>query len=571
MRLHTAVLPTFMLLVSAVSLTQYSLSLSRCSHPVQAMAPADLQMVLVDYRGQIFENCEFITAKDEFISIITPKEPSGKFKAIALRTTKKGETREPLIASDSFDTVQEAIASLHTKSSEAVHLYTVANGYAEPRDLDEVKDDNKLGDDNGDSDSDSDDDASVVSSDSASSTNAPSVWSATSDTAAEIPTPASLTNTASAPFRSTRRAPKSAKKKGKADNDRKTRKPPTTVGATAAAARKPRDDYLTEEDEDEDEDAGPPRVRVIHHPVRQTVPPPSVVAGRHNAPRQQLPPPPPPSWAGPPPPPPPPFRSLGGGKPMNGFGLIPQPGPPPPPNIGARPQYVQTQGMPPPAPPQQQQSSIAHGSSSHPGPLAPLHMGGNGGPQNSMVGPPGVSSSSTTPPHLQQQQGLLPNAQYHNNSTSTTRIISLTPPKLHDVRLTITWLHHSSARILETVRPSLRALQDAALAYVRNNPHAFENVTAADLVAPPPPNPYPPGHHPSSSQAPSSMPARPGSGGGGGGGIWALRASVKRAWFGDESWDLASYRGGDDLTRLFASLGQGTIPRLEVEVDYPRP
>ncbi|KAK8093092.1 PIF1-like helicase domain-containing protein [Apiospora kogelbergensis] len=55
------------------------------------------------------------------------------------------------------------------------------------------------------------------------------------------------------------------------------------------------------------------------------------------------------------------------------------------------------------------------------------------------------------------------------------------------------------------------------------------------------------------------------------GGVWALRATVKRAWFGEESWDLASYRGGDDLARLFASLGgQGTIPRLEVEVDYPR-
>lgn len=150
----------------------------------------------------------------------------------------------------------------------------------------------------------------------------------------------------------------------------------------------------------------------------------------------------------------------------------------------------------------------------------------------------------------------------HHSNASSTRVVSLMPPKLHDVRLTITWLHHSSARILETVRPSLRALQDAALAYVRKNPHAFENVTAADIALPP--NPHPPGH-PSSSQAPAPMPVRPG------GGVWALRATVKRAWFGDESWDLASYRGGDDLTRLFASLGQGTIPRLEVEVDYPRP
>ncbi|KAK7940850.1 uncharacterized protein PG986_013237 [Apiospora aurea] len=191
------------------------------------MAPADLQMVLVDYRGQVIENCEFLTAKDEFISIITAKEPSGKIKAIALRTTKSSETREPLIASDPFDTVQEAIASLHAKSSEAVQLYIMTNGYAEPRDLDETRDD-KLGDDDDDEDEDDDDDASIVSSDSAASSNAPSMWSATSDTAAEVITPAPTTSTFSS-SRGCRPAPSSAiksPKKSRATNGRKCRKPP---------------------------------------------------------------------------------------------------------------------------------------------------------------------------------------------------------------------------------------------------------------------------------------------------------------------------------------------------------
>ncbi|KAK8113686.1 hypothetical protein PG999_005755 [Apiospora kogelbergensis] len=179
------------------------------------------------------------------------------------------------------------------------------------------------------------------------------------------------------------------------------------------------------------------------------------------------------------------------------------------------------------------------------------------------MGPPGapppILSSSTviTPPYPQQQQqakhqqNVLSHANYHNNA-SNTRIVSLAPPRLHDVRLTVVWLHHSSARTLETVRPSLRALQDAALAYVHNNPHAFENLTAADMALPPDP-------HPRAIlllKRPRPRPCPCGQG---------------RAWFDDESWDLANYRGGDDLTRLFASLGQGTIPRLEIEVDYPRP
>ncbi|KAK8138191.1 hypothetical protein PG984_001571 [Apiospora sp. TS-2023a] len=521
------------------------------------MAPTDLQMVLVDYRGQIIENCEFLTTKDEFISIITAKEPTGKIKAIAVRTTKNSERREALMASDALDTVQEAIAALYAKSSEAVQLYIMTNGYAEPRDLDEAKDDNTLDDE----DNDDDDTVSVVSSDSAASTNAPSVWSATSDTAAEVTTPAQATSSYSRGSRPP--PPPSASqnpKKGKAANGRKACKvaAPTATVAAAAAARKPHEDYYSEDD---DVGAEPPRVRLVHHPVRQTAPQ-SMGAARH-APRQ---PPPPPSWSGPggppQPPPPPPFRGGGGssGHSMHGFGFVSQPGPSPPSNAGA----PHLQYVPPP------QSNMAHHGQPFSGPPPPPppsgaappppHMGGNGG-----------GGHARAMQFAQHQQAMLANHNNHNNANVNA---NNAPPfvKLHDVRLTITWVHHSSARVLETVRPSLRALQDAALAYVRSNPHAFENVTAADVTTVLPPNPQAPPLRPGGGNVPAPPPPPPPvpqaimtTG------VWALRAVVKRAWFGDESWDLASYRGGDDLTRLFASLGQSTVPRLEVEVDYLRP
>ncbi|KAK8073364.1 hypothetical protein PG994_004263 [Apiospora phragmitis] len=164
------------------------------------METPDLNRVFVDYQGQIRENCEFLTTKDEFISIITSKEPNGKIKAIAFRTTENSEKREPLITSDLLNTVQEAIESLHVKSSEAVQLYIKTNGHKVSRDINEDDADN----------------ASVVSSGSAPTTNASSVGSATPDTAAEVIVPF---ETESA----------SAAKKSKATNGRKARKPPPSA------------------------------------------------------------------------------------------------------------------------------------------------------------------------------------------------------------------------------------------------------------------------------------------------------------------------------------------------------
>ncbi|KAK8095198.1 uncharacterized protein PG998_014422 [Apiospora kogelbergensis] len=91
--------------------------------------------------------------------------------------------------------------------------------------------------------------------------------------------------------------------------------------------------------------------------------------------------------------------------------------------------------------------------------LGPTHMSENGGPLNITVGPSGASRHLQ--PQQQQQhyhQAITPaNHTYSNSNSSNNARLSVRPTSLQDVRLTITWLHHSSARILETVRPSLVA------------------------------------------------------------------------------------------------------------------
>lgn len=111
------------------------------------------------------------------------------------------------------------------------------------------------------------------------------------------------------------------------------------------------------------------------------------------------------------------------------------------------------------------------------------------------------------------------------------------PPRLHDVRITLIWIHHGEKRIFESVRPSIRALQDTTLAYIRSHMNNFDNVTPLD-------------HSPNK--------------------VWTLRAQVKQAFFGSEACDMSSYRG-DDLTKLFNVMGKNDIPRFEMEVDYVRP
>ncbi|KAI0128414.1 hypothetical protein BJ170DRAFT_682208 [Xylariales sp. AK1849] len=138
------------------------------------MAPAQPLSVIFDYRGQIVENCEFITIKDDYLSIITPREASGQYKAIVVRTN--GDAREAFIASEPCDSVQRAIESLHTKSSEALDLYIKANGYSVPRDLKREEDDSD------------DETLSVVSGQSAASSARLSIWDSSDE---EAVTPAS--------------------------------------------------------------------------------------------------------------------------------------------------------------------------------------------------------------------------------------------------------------------------------------------------------------------------------------------------------------------------------------------
>ena len=101
------------------------------------------------------------------------------------------------------------------------------------------------------------------------------------------------------------------------------------------------------------------------------------------------------------------------------------------------------------------------------------------------------------------------------------------------MRLTIRYAR-AEQRILESVgRPSVRALQDAAVAYVRAHGLPF-GLNATDVRE------------------------------------LDLRATVRRAAFGPgEAYDMSAYRG-DDLTRLFGVRGAGGVPRFEVEVERER-
>jgi hypothetical protein len=110
----------------------------------------------------------------------------------------------------------------------------------------------------------------------------------------------------------------------------------------------------------------------------------------------------------------------------------------------------------------------------------------------------------------------------------------------YDVRLTIRVPHGGEQRVLEKSRPSIRALQDIALAYVRSQPGTFPMENQGATVP------------------------------GGGVKFWGLRAVVRQAFFGAEAHDMSNYKG-DDLTKLFSVLSAGSIPRFEVEVDYARP
>ncbi|KAI1640214.1 hypothetical protein F4809DRAFT_637884 [Biscogniauxia mediterranea] len=441
--------------------------------------PSTTAAIIFDYRTQVLDNCEFFVGRDDIVSVITVKDGLGNYKAYAIRSNE--DSREALLSSESFDTVHKAIESLHTKSSEAVHQYIKTNGFSNPPDLKKA----------GLCSDEDDDTTSEVTRHSSSSTAAPSEeeWNSSDDEAI-------MSGNAA-------RNRHGNHKVNIHSFNRKDRKP---MVADKPPRRSPsRSSIQTGQDESDDESPLVPGGFGYFRPMR-------------SSPTTYRPPPPPPGWSGVPPtvvrnvPAVPHFQ-----QPLPQPHPHPHPRPPPPHTFANMPRYTQV--------------SAGSGSVRVPCP-APAPA-----PHLPMPTPPTTtthtSSASTSP----------------TSSTSTVTASAITaassstpfPPspaqRLYDVRLTIRWLHHGEQRIIEYLRPSLRALQEAALRYVRTHPQSFQATTNSSTTA----------------MTPTS--------------INCLRSCVRQAFFGSESYDMSTYRS-DDLSRLFAALSSGGIPSFEIDVDF---
>ncbi|KAI5928386.1 hypothetical protein F4810DRAFT_705326 [Camillea tinctor] len=439
--------------------------------------PSTTAAIIFDYRTQVLDNCEFFVGRDDIVSVITVKDGTGNYKAFAIRSNDS--SREALLSSDSFDTVHKAIESLHNKSSEAVHQYIMTNGFSNPPDL--TKAGACLDDD--------DDTTSETTRRSSSSTAAASEeeWNSSDDEAM-------MTGNAA--------RNQHGNHKGVHSPNRKDRKP--IVGEKP---RRPRSRSSTRTGQDESDDESPlmPGGFGYFGPIRPS-------------PNAYRPPPPPPGWPGVPSsmvrnmPAPPHFQQQPLPQPPSNH-----PRPPPPPNFANTPRYTQvgvnpgSVRVPCPAP---AQAPAAH----LPIPTPPTAMAH-------------TSSANTSPTPTTTSLTATPSPGPFPPSPSSPA----SAQRLYDVRLTIRWLHHGEQRIIENLRPSLRALQEAALRYVRTHPSSF---------------------HGSGSQPQQGTPS-----------MSCLRSCVRQAFFGNESYDMSTYRS-DDLSKLFAALSSNGIPRFEIDVDF---
>ncbi|RYP45167.1 hypothetical protein DL768_008440 [Monosporascus sp. mg162] len=408
--------------------------------------------------------------------------------------------------------MQKAFESLFTKSCEAVHHYVVTNGFSNPPDIKKTK-------------LDSDDDtASAVSGRSESSTAAFSDCDSSED---EIAKPTALS-----PDKENHAGHRDCLSKQPSCRNftTKSRKSGISADPRLPSARDHRCSSKRDLEEDESDDEVdathqhhlPPRYppghpgRTVNGPISRASPPGCRA------------PPPPPGWQGPPPV----HTSMRGGPLMM----------PPPPSAVAR--------VPMPPPPatnhSQQQLHFLHGQRL---PMAGPSNGSTHHHAHQLHHPSGAAPQYPSSLHPPIVGGPVHSPSGGDDAHASTG--------LFDVRLTILWLGRGEQRVLEHVRPSISALKEAALAYVRTHASAFE-----------------PHHQPSSSSSPPSV----GMGGGataatGGGNAPAsstihLRAVVRQALFGREFYDMTTYRG-DDLTKLFTVMSNGSIPSFEIAVDSP--
>jgi hypothetical protein len=111
------------------------------------------------------------------------------------------------------------------------------------------------------------------------------------------------------------------------------------------------------------------------------------------------------------------------------------------------------------------------------------------------------------------------------------------PAPLYNARLHIKWPKHGEKLVLVRTPASLRAIELAAMNFVRRSPHSFTGVTTSD-----------------------SAPSR----------LNLLRATVRRAAVDGEDYDMTAY-SGDDLRALVEHASQNSIPRFDVDLGVPPP
>ncbi|KAI0887455.1 uncharacterized protein GGS22DRAFT_109648 [Annulohypoxylon maeteangense] len=520
-----------------------------------------------DFRSQIIDNCEFFVSKHDVVQVITTKVATGAYVAYAVRSNEK--SRDALLCSERCAAVQDTIESLHNKSCEAVQNYITTNGFAYPPDLKKTKlssdgeDDDDRVEEVEEEDDDDADVASVNSGRSASSTVALSCWNSSDDEAASM-TPATSAD------------PHASHEKGQKLNNiptgyhnintnhgvpyasnfasKRRSKPPHVVPGVIGAGKPPSPHFGPDDSDDDMIRPGhiqlppPPRVKPVKtspkmphgffvagngtaatSPVLNNTPNIGTSAGNgsgmpmgmgmgmggmSNA-NSYRPPPPPPNWSGP----------------------LLQHMPPPPMRFVPGPPQVQ-------APPQQQQQQVTPQYFAH---HAIPHAQAPPNPQPVPQGLPRTASLH----YKASMPNLSTGASPQNPGVST----GAGNNRVYDVRLTIRWPGRGESKILESARPSVRALQEKAVAYARTHAGAFENGKVGRYIYP----------------ATGVGGENGGSGNGNGNGNVTLRACVRKAFFSaGEAYDMSAYRG-DDLTKLFSVMSAGGIPRFEIEVEAVPP
>ena len=526
--------------------------------------------------------------------MVVGKSPEGVFKAYAVRC--HDESREELLASDSARSEAKALASLLTKSCEAVHQYHAANGFLSP---------SAARDRFGSEDEDEDDAASDVSGRTETTTAAFSEDNSSDD---ERPTPAtsSLDKESYAGARASRPTvpPYNSNNNSHKSGARKNRKMPinNAIAATAEPLQIPSSTAARnfhgrfprrnpgDESEGEEGDRGNSIGAHYFHSQNphQRIPMrfPQEGARFTSAPvssgtRASLPsirtPPPPQGWATGPPPPPP-ISSMRGGATMVPAGppkptaatvaaasarnLMTMPSAPPnyhpqqplaPLNlpVGQHPHQHQHQHqqrvpmtMPNPAH-VHQHPNYTHGRGSALPPPPPPPTG---------IQPPLPTNlthiSSSSSPGGAHSGGANNNNNSSGNNNNNNNNGPGVPPTaaLHDVRMTIRWPGRGEQRVLERVRASVGALQEAALSYVRAHPATFGGGTALAVLE----------QAQATAAGAVGAIAKP----------FTLHVVVRQALFGADAYDMTTYRS-DDLSRLFAAMSatnNTAIPSFDIEV-----